>query len=37
MDTKLKVAIFQALDMDSIIQILGICPIDGKSNLITQV
>ena len=37
MDTKLKVAIFQALDMDSIIQVLGIRSIDGKGNLFAQV
>ena len=37
MDAQLKVAIFQALDMDSIVQILGIRPIDSKSNLFTKV
>ena len=37
MDAQLKVAIFQALDMDRIVQVLGIRSIDGKGNLITQV
>ncbi|KXT70132.1 hypothetical protein SCRDD08_00827 [Streptococcus cristatus] len=37
MDTKFKVAIFQALDMNSIVQILGIRSIDGKDNLFSQV
>ena len=37
MDAQLKVAIFKALDMDSIIQVLGIRSIDGEGNLITQV
>ena len=37
MDAQLKVAIFQALDMDSIVQVLSIRSIDGKGNLFTQV
>ena len=37
MDAQLKVAIFQTLDMDSIVQVLGIRSIDGKGNLIAQV
>ena len=36
-DAQLKVAIFQALDMNRIVQVLGICSIDGEGNLFTQV
>ena len=37
MDAQLKVTIFQPLDMDSIVQVLGICSIDGEGYLFTQV
>ena len=37
MDTQLKVTIFQALDMNRIVQVLGIRSIDGEGNLFTQV
>ena len=37
MDTQLKVTIFQALDMNRIVQVLGFRPINGKGNLFAQV
>ena len=37
MDTQLKVAIFQTLDMNRIVQVLGVRSIDGEGNLLPQV
>ena len=37
MDAQLKVTIFQALDMNRIVQVLGIRSINGEDNLISQV
>ena len=34
MDTQLQVAIFQLLDMDGVIQVLGISPIDGEGDFL---
>ncbi len=37
MDTQFQIAILELLDMDRIIQVLGICTVDSKDDLISQV
>ena len=37
MDTQFQVAIFQLLDMDGVIQVLGIRSIDGEGDFLPQV